>query len=118
MIFAIPGKPQPKQRARKGANGRWYTPSETQKYERLVGALARVARLHGWRMDARYAVAISVFAPDKRRRDLDNIAKSILDGCNGVLWADDAQVDALTVVRRNGPFEVIVEVAFDLAGLP
>jgi Holliday junction resolvase RusA-like endonuclease len=69
-------------------------------------------------MDERYAVAISVFAPDKRRRDLDNIAKSILDGCNGVLWDDDAQVDGLTVVRRDGPFEVIVDVTFDLAGLP
>jgi Holliday junction resolvase RusA-like endonuclease len=62
-------------------------------------------------MDERYTVTIHVFAPDKRRRDLDNIAKSILDGCNGVLWADDAQVDGLTVVRRNGPFDVIVEVA-------
>jgi Holliday junction resolvase RusA-like endonuclease len=44
---------------------------------------------------------------------LDNVAKSILDGCNGVLWDDDAQVDGLTVLRRDGPFEVIVEVKYD-----
>ena len=112
MTFDIPGKPQPKQRARKGANGRWYTPVKTQKYERLVAAYAVVARPRGWRMDARYTVTIHVFAPDKRRRDLDNVAKSILDGLNGVLWDDDAQVDGLTVVRRDGPFEVIVEVSY------
>jgi len=111
MTFSIPGKPQPKQRARKGANGRWYTPEATQKYERLVGACALV-RSKMWRIDARYTVTIHVFAPDKRRRDLDNVAKSILDGLNGILWADDAQVDGLMVVRRDGPFEVIVEVEY------
>ena len=112
MTFDIPGKPQPKQRARKGANGRWYTPEATQKYETMVGMRARVARPLKWRMNARYTVTIHVFAPDKRRRDLDNVAKSILDGCNGVLWDDDAQVDGLTVLRCDGPFEVIVEVEY------
>jgi crossover junction endodeoxyribonuclease RusA len=109
MIVEIPGKPQPKQRARKGAGGRWYTPLETRQYERLVKQCALVARPVGWRLDGRYHVTIHVFAPDKRNRDLDNIAKSILDGCNGILWADDAQVDSLTITRQSGPFQALME---------
>jgi Holliday junction resolvase RusA-like endonuclease len=24
--------------------------------------------------------------------DVDNVAKALLDGCNGVLWSDDSQI--------------------------
>lgn len=35
--------------------------------------------------------------------DLDNIAKPILDGLNGVVWSDDRQIARLTLrrVRRD-----------------
>jgi Holliday junction resolvase RusA-like endonuclease len=41
-------------------------------------------------------------APDRRhtaKADLDNIAKSVLDGLNGVAFYDDRQVAELLVVR-------------------
>lgn len=31
--------------------------------------------------------------------DLDNLAKCVLDGCNGLIWKDDAQVCALSVEK-------------------
>jgi crossover junction endodeoxyribonuclease RusA len=40
--------------------------------------------------------------PDRRRRDLDNLAKAVLDGMNGVLYDDDSQIDNL-IIRRGGP---------------
>lgn len=43
--------------------------------------------------------------------DLDNAAKSILDGLKGVAWEDDRQVAELHVyVRRGRPERVEVEV--------
>jgi Holliday junction resolvase RusA-like endonuclease len=36
---------------------------------------------------------------DNRRRDIDNILKSVADGCIGVLWQDDSQVHHMAVTR-------------------
>ena len=102
MNFTIPGKPQPKQRPRRGAGGRFYTPQKTRAFEQLVMWLALQARPVGWPKDRRYAVEITVVCPDKRKRDIDNIAKSILDGMNDVAWLDDGQVDQLHIERVAG----------------
>jgi Holliday junction resolvase RusA-like endonuclease len=37
-----------------------------------------------------------------KRPDLDNLEKAVLDGLNGVVWNDDAQVFRLTKVKRYG----------------
>ena len=42
---------------------------------------------------------IVLWMPDRRRRDLDNCAKSICDGLNGIVYLDDAQIAEL-IVRR------------------
>ena len=34
-----------------------------------------------------------------RYGDIDNIAKSILDACNGILWVDDRQVVSLEIEK-------------------
>ena len=43
---------------------------------------------------------IVLWMPDRRRRDLDNCAKSICDGLNGIVYLDDSQVAELVVRRR------------------
>jgi crossover junction endodeoxyribonuclease RusA len=117
IAFVIPGPPRPKQRARRGRNGHWYTPVETREYERRVKVWAfRAAYMHdeGWPMDAAYRVEVVLYMPDKRTRDGDNVLKSIQDGANGVLWRDDRQVVETTVRKdldRDDPrAEVVVEV--------
>jgi crossover junction endodeoxyribonuclease RusA len=60
----------------------------------------------------RLSVVIEAFPPDKRRRDLDNILKSLLDSLQYAgVYADDSQIDALTI-KRNSSLDgnVIVEV--------
>lgn len=49
----------------------------------------------------RLSVYIDAFPPDKRKRDLDNILKSLLDALqkSGV-YQDDSQIDNLTIVRK------------------
>lgn len=96
--FAVPGPPVPKQRPRKGAGGVFYTPAKTQRFEQSVGLAARCAGVRS--TSDRLRVEIVAFMPDKRTRDLDNVAKSVCDGLNGIAWADDEQVDEL-IVRRE-----------------
>jgi len=120
IALTIPGKPQPKQRARKGRHG-WYTPSKTREYENRVKQFGDFELMHWratsdrpWPLDARYCLTVTLFMPDKRRRDADNCVKSICDGLNGVLWDDDAQVVELRVRKdydKEEPrSEVVVEV--------
>jgi Holliday junction resolvase RusA-like endonuclease len=101
--FLVDGKPIPKARARRGAGGRWITPKRTRAYEKKVSMLAFIhlsaSKNRGWPKDARYRVTLEVTFPDRRRRDLDNIAKAILDALNTVAWNDDDQVNELIVNR-------------------
>ena len=49
----------------------------------------------------RLAVSVSLFPPDRRKRDIDNPLKCLLDSLQHAgLYEDDSQVDWLLVVRR------------------
>lgn len=39
---------------------------------------------------------------DKRRRDLDNFNKIILDSCTGIIWDDDSQIVELVLRKWVG----------------
>lgn len=101
--FVVEGPPQPKERPRRGFNGRWYTPKATAAYEHKVGACALAA---GLRPDAaeshagEYRVVVRLWFKDRRRRDVDNVVKSILDGLNGIAFVDDSQIAEMTVQRN------------------
>ena len=49
---------------------------------------------------ARLTVLLVARPPDRRRRDLDNLAKAVLDGMQGPLYDDDSQIDNL-IIRRG-----------------
>ena len=77
---------------------------------RVCDALAvmRVVRMNG-----RLEVRVTVCPPDKRRRDLDNVQKALLDAlAKGGAYRDDSQIDRLVVER--GPVtpggKVLVEI--------
>lgn len=96
--FVVPGKPQPKQRARKGVGGRFYTPKETRDYAKLVkscawAAMAQAGLLQrgAWPLDATYRVSIAIYPPNLRVPDGDNVLKAVQDGLNGLAWGDDRQ---------------------------
>ncbi len=51
-------------------------------------------------LSGRLAVHITAMPPDLRKRDLDNLPKSILDALTeGDVWQDDSQVDDLRITR-------------------
>ena len=48
------------------------------------------------------AVSIDVYPPDRRRRDLDNVMKALLDALeHGGAYHDDSQIDDLHIRRRG-----------------
>jgi len=52
-------------------------------------------------LTGRLSVEILAFPPDRRRRDLDNIPKAVLDALTHAgVWLDDSQIDRLSVVRQ------------------
>ena len=52
--------------------------------------------------DGRIALCMDAFPPDRRRRDLDNIAKPVLDALEHAgVYLDDSQIDILLTQRRE-----------------
>lgn len=69
--------------------------------------------------DARISVEIAAYPPDRRRRDLDNLQKGLLDSLTHAgVWDDDSQIDDLRIYRcavePPGRVEVAVRAIADL----
>ena len=123
--FIVPGNPKPKERPRQGRAGslsaqqkaeraaakkrgeRWIdprrqltmTPRETREYEASVAAAAAEAGLSVG--DHPCSVTLAVWMPpaDAKRKDLDNITKSVLDGM--MKAGKDALADDCAAVIRH-----------------
>ena len=70
---------------------------------RFREAVAGILAAQGVRpMTGRLALAVQVCPPDRRRRDLDNVQKALLDALEkGGAYGDDSQIDLL--LTRRGP---------------
>ena len=100
--FVVPGPVVPWQRAA-SVGARRFTPAKQRAYQANVRVCALAARPRGpWlpTKASRYRVDVDAYLPDERRRDLDNIAKTILDAMNGVLYLDDSQITTLLVATH------------------
>jgi crossover junction endodeoxyribonuclease RusA len=99
LSFVIPGIPGTKGRPRLGAHGNVYTPKKTTSFEHTVQTYARQAMaITGWRLTTdRCAMTLRVFWPNRRRKDLDNVAKVVMDSTNLLVVHDDSQFDELHV---------------------
>lgn len=63
---------------------------------------------YGWKLRTQYKesplvseieLEIKVFLESKRRRDLDNILKALLDSMTGIIWQDDSQITKITIEK-------------------
>lgn len=91
--LTILGNPIPKSRTRT-QQGRIYTPWKTLKYEKIVRECATLymRRTKLPILEGLVEIHIRMYRDSARGADYDNLAKSITDGCNGVLWKDDRQI--------------------------
>jgi crossover junction endodeoxyribonuclease RusA len=92
--FTIFGEPRSKQRPRVTARGT-YTPTETKQAEQRVREAW--AETNAEPFPHQVIVTIDFFNGNKRRRDLDNMAKLVLDALNKLAYADDFQVVGLNL---------------------
>lgn len=116
VIFTIKGEPKGKGRPRFTKNGHVYTPEETKKYENLVAWAYKSSKGEKHTSPVRVTIKAYFKPPKKSKKvvedmlngkilptkkpDVDNIAKIILDGLNGIAWEDDTQVVDVMVTKR------------------
>lgn len=136
LVFEIEGEPVPKGRPRLTRTGRAFTPARTVNYEAHVryeatDAVAAWERAHGQRWPTSgesYEVWIDAWMGSHKRADVDNLAKSILDGLSGLkrksvygpVCDDDSDVVALHVRRhphtKGATGRAVVRVAVQSTG--
>ena len=111
VIGNIVGKGRPRF-TRIGGYVRTYTPKKTHDYESLIkeaypggiyeGAL-KITINAFFMIPKSYTKKRSAELPGKpymMKPDIDNIAKSVLDGLNGVAWSDDTQVVEMSITKH------------------
>lgn len=121
LAFSMSGQPRGKGRPRTAVRGgfaRVYTDAKTRKYEASVKGLAELAMRGRPPFTGPLSVSLRIRlelpkSMSKRERaavlageqpylgriDADNAAKAVLDGMNGVVFADDVQIVRLFVVK-------------------
>lgn len=120
LIISVPGIPVAKGRPRMTRAGHTYTPAKTRSYEERVAWYG--VRTMGTRpsLEGPLHLVLTVIVPipaswsgkkkemarngelyPMTRPDLDNYIK-VLDGLNGIVWKDDAQIVCLSAVKVYG----------------
>lgn len=100
VTIAVPGRPLAAPRPRGKRSGVFYMPPSMREYHAVIKAAWSAEPHEGWPLDARYWVEVYLVPPNAQTMgDVDNYAKNYMDALNGLAWADDKQVDRLTVER-------------------
>jgi crossover junction endodeoxyribonuclease RusA len=69
--------------------------------DRVIRTIAEEFRDDPPRLEGRLAVRLRISPPDRRRRDLDNVQKPLLDAlAHGGIYEDDGQIDWLLTERK------------------
>lgn len=113
IINPIVTKERPRARVVNGQYAQIYTPKKTASYENLVKLIYQRSC---WQYFGESPLKVTIIAnftcPNGlekyvdwglkcvKHKDLDNIAKTILDALNGVAYKDDKQVQELNVIKR------------------
>lgn len=103
--ITVPGRPVPKGRPRFGKGGKVYTPDRTKEYETLVGWCAKQKLKKP--LEGNVAIYIRVYVKNNVFPDIDNIAKAIMDGMQGIAYHNDRQVSYLVIQRIQGEEEKV-----------
>lgn len=102
----VPTNPMPKERPRLGRGGGAYTPTKTSAYEGWVAVhVASAIALVGYEIPKKgelLLVILQFYRCDKRRADIDNLQKVILDALNKLAWEDDSYVAAIVATVERG----------------
>lgn len=99
IVLQLPWPPSINHYWRHSKNGH-YISAEGKAYRELVYYSCNPYR-NKFQSSCRLHVSIEAYPPDRRKRDLDNILKSLLDALqHAKVYEDDSQIDFLSI-RRN-----------------
>ena len=136
VLVVIEGDPTAKGRpkfARRGSFVTTYTPEKTREYENRVSIEARLSM--GERLPMKGPISITLelvmaipasYTKAKRaacldgkmvptkKPDWENVAKSVCDAFNGIVWLDDSQVVNASVSKRFGGSACVVATIAEL----
>ncbi len=96
-------------------NGAKYIKPKGQQFRRLVNVI--VKKLYAdQKLNFNLAVEIDVYPPDKRKRDIDNILKALLDALTHAnVYVDDSLIKKLTInwqiggIAKDGRVDVFIK---------
>lgn len=116
------GPPIPKASVRSGG-GHHFIPRRSRDYMELVRLTAarEVQLKRAWNRESPMSMIVRITCADDRRRDEDNIIKSIKDGLKGPVYVDDSQVKVCcsqmqAVDKRNPHVRIsIMQGVYDFA---
>jgi crossover junction endodeoxyribonuclease RusA len=92
--------------------GRVLLSADGRAYRQTVAVAVLEQRGSGDPLAGRLSMTIEAYPPDRRRRDLDNLLKAILDSLEhaGIVYCNDAQIDHLSIhrcaVEKPGRLEI------------
>ncbi len=52
-------------------------------------------------LEGELAIGVFIYPPDKRRRDIDNVLKALLDALQGSVYIDDNQIMRLAIAKQS-----------------
>lgn len=81
-------------------HGRVLVSADGRAYRDSVGIFARAVLRGAKPLTGALSVRIELSPPDRRRRNIDNVLKALLDAMTAAgVWIDDSQIDELTIKR-------------------
>lgn len=99
LVVWIPVNPVPKGRPR-FANGVTYTDKKTKEAEETIQWWLRKHKAK--RLEGPVKIELHFHRADRRRADIDNLQKTILDAMNGICFKDDSQIVELHSILERG----------------
>lgn len=113
LVFELPYPPS-LNTLYKPWHGRFVLTDAGKKYKLQVGWMCKQKRS----ITSDVAMKITVYPPDKKRRDIANLEKIVCDSLkNGIVYDDDCQISYLVMhkaqVKKNGFIRVLVEEVTD-----
>ncbi len=130
ISITVPGEPVAKARPRFTKSGHVYTPVKTARFEQRVRLYAMAVMKGRKILTGAVRLTVTAFFPipkswtltqkakamsgalrHTKRPDSDNLCKAVQDALNGTVYADDAQIDDVHIIKRYGipRTEIIVE---------
>ncbi len=113
ISITLPYPPTGNHAVKHTRSGKHYTTAETKAYRQHVNLLV-ASKGAAMRLSGALAVVVEISPPDRRRRDMDNVWKTLADALTlADLWLDDFQIADLRLIRgapvKGGAINLEVE---------